>query len=85
MTIFVEPIPEPNQVPELKQLLDHKHDDEFVNLLEKSLKAAHDKASQDLNPALFKAIPFGTGHWPTTFDDYAKFLVKLVPPVGQFV
>ena len=30
MTIFVEPIPEPSQVPELKPLLDHKHDDEFV-------------------------------------------------------
>ncbi len=83
MTIFVEPIPEPSQVPELKQLLDHKHDDEFVNVLEKSLKAAHDKASQDLSPALFKAIPFGTGKWPTTFDEYAVFLVKFAHWIPQ--
>lgn len=76
MTIFVEPIPKPNQVPELKQLLDHKDDAEFVNLLEKSLKAAYDKASKELKPALFQAIPFGTGEWPKTFDEYANFLVK---------
>lgn len=76
MTIFVEPIPKPNQVPELKQLLEHKDDAEFVDLLEKSLQVAHDKASQELNQALFQAIPFGTGKWPTTFDEYTEFLVK---------
>ncbi len=76
MTIFVEPIPEPDQVPELKQLLDHRDDYEFVQLLEQSLKMAYNMASENLNPDLFKALPFGTGEWPTTFDEYADFLVK---------
>jgi phosphatidylserine decarboxylase len=76
MTIFVEPIPEPDQIPELKQLLDHKDNAEFVELLEKSLKAAHQKASKELNHGLFSAIPFGTGKWPTTFDEYTEFLTK---------
>ncbi len=76
MTIFVEPIPEPSEVPELKQLLDHREDSQFVDFLERSLKAAYDKASRELDPALFQAIPFGTGKWPLTFDEYAEFLVK---------
>ena len=76
MTIFVEPIPEPSQIPELKPLLDRRNDVEFVNLLERSLRAARDKASKELKPALFQAIPFGTGNWPTTFDEYAEFLAK---------
>ena len=45
MTRFVEPIPAPDQVPALKQLLDHKDDAGFVDLLEKSLQAAYDKAA----------------------------------------
>ncbi len=76
MTIFVKPIPEPEQVPELEELLEHKHDKKFVSYLENSLEMAHDKASKTLNPDLFKAIPFGTGKWPLTFDEYAEFLVK---------
>lgn len=33
MTIFVEPGPEPDQVPELKQLLNHREDYEYVQQL----------------------------------------------------
>ncbi|GJM09211.1 MAG: hypothetical protein DHS20C11_14870 [Lysobacteraceae bacterium] len=76
MTLFVQPIPSPEDVPELDQLMAHKDDEVFVTLLEKSLAMAHGEASKNLNPALFKAIPFGTGDWPLTFDQYAEFLVK---------
>jgi hypothetical protein len=83
MTIFVEPIPRPDQVPELKQLLDHKDDAEFVTLLENSLRAAHHNAHESLNRNLFKAIPFGAGKWPVTFDEYAEFLVKFAHWIPQ--
>ena len=76
MTIFVKPIPKPQDIPQLKPLLDHRNDPEFVKHLEASLKMAKDKASKKLNSALFKALPFGTGIWPMTFDEYANFLAK---------
>ena len=75
-TLFAEPIPRPEDVPELQPLMAHRNDADFVSLLESSLKAAHEIASVDLNQALFEAIPFGTGKWPLTFDEYAEFLVR---------
>ncbi len=74
MTQFADPVPDPTTVPVLKVLLDHQDDAEFVGLLEKSLKAAHKKASKELERHLFEAIPFGTGHWPLDFGDYVTFV-----------
>ncbi|NER35528.1 MAG: phosphatidylserine decarboxylase [Oscillatoria sp. SIO1A7] len=74
-SFFVQPVPKPENIPELKPLYEHqKTDPNFVTNLENSLQMALNKASQGLNPLLFKALPFGTGKWPITFDDYANFL-----------
>lgn len=81
MAIIIEPIPAAADVAVLKPLLDHKDDTDFVAQLLESLKKANDLASKPtkdggLDPALYKALPLkGMNGWPTTFDEYAYYLV----------
>lgn len=77
MSFVIKPIPEPADVPELKLLLDHKDDEKFVTMLLESLKKANDQARNGgLDPAIYDALPLeGMNGWPTTFDEYVKYLV----------
>jgi phosphatidylserine decarboxylase len=77
MSFVIKPIPEPADVPELKLLLDHKDDEKFVTMLLESLKKANDQARNGgLNRAIYDALPLeGMNGWPTTFDEYVKYLV----------
>jgi phosphatidylserine decarboxylase len=77
MSFVIKPIPEPADVPELKLLLDHKDDEKFVAMLLESLNKANDQARNDgLDPAIYDALPLeGMNGWPTTFDEYVKYLV----------
>jgi phosphatidylserine decarboxylase len=66
----------PEDLPGLKPLLDHRADSDFVALLEESLRLADEGARRDLDPGLYAALPFEDMEWPTTIDDYIKFLVR---------
>ena len=77
MSFVIKPTSEPEDVPELKLLLDHKDDEKFVTMLLESLKKANDQARNGgLDPAIYDALPLeGMNGWPTTFDEYVKYLV----------
>ena len=77
MSFVIKPIPDPKDVPELKLLLDHKDDETFVTMLLESLKKADDQARNGgLDRAIYDALPLeGMNGWPTTFDEYVKYLV----------
>lgn len=77
MSFVIKPIPDPEDVPELKLLLDHKDDEAFVAQLLQSLNKANDLAKDGgLDLAIYDALPLeGMNGWPTTFDEYVKYLV----------
>jgi len=83
MTIRFAPLPAPKDIPQLKPLLDHADEADFVALLEDSLKMADDKAKTDLDPALYAALPYADTAWPTTFDTYISFLVEFAHWIPQ--
>lgn len=76
MTVQTKPIrpasyPNPADVPELAPLIAREQDTDFVAILEASLQQAKTIAQRDLKPALFNALK----PWPTTIDEYLRFLV----------
>ena len=77
MSFIVKPIPTPEEVPELKPLLDHKEDSTFIAQLLESLNKANDLAKDNgLDPQIYDALPLeGMNGWPTTFDEYVYYLV----------
>ena len=77
MSYVVKPIPAPEDVPELRLLLDHRDDESFIAMLEHSLKKANDLANDGgLDKKIYKALPLeGMTGWPTTFDEYVNYLV----------
>lgn len=83
MTIKITPLREPQDIPQLKSLLDHTSDTDFVALLEKSLMAADEAAQGALDPALYAALPYADMEWPTTFDAYVVFLVEFAHWIPQ--
>ena len=77
MSYVIQPVPNPESVPELKPLLDHRDDAEFVEQLLQSLHRA-DALAKDggLDPEIYQALPLeGMNGWPTTFDEYVNYLV----------
>ena len=80
MGFIIEPIPEAEDIPALKPLLDHKDDKTFIAQLEESLKKADKKAKRGekhggLKHDLYKALPLkGMDGWPTNFDEYVYYL-----------
>lgn len=81
MTILIESLPAPEDIPELKALLDHRDDVDFVALLLESLATANSTAlcepPQGLAPSLYQALPFeNMDGWPLTLDAYVGFLVR---------
>ncbi len=83
MTIRIAALPAAQDIPQLKPLLDHANDTDFVALLEKSLVAA-DKAAQDaLDGPLYAALPYCDMAWPTSFDEYVAYLVEFAHWIPQ--
>ncbi|WP_299908608.1 phosphatidylserine decarboxylase [uncultured Paracoccus sp.] len=70
------PTPTPESIPELKPLLEHRADADFVALLQLSLAEANAKAMASLDPLLYAALPFADMAWPLTLDDYLTYLAR---------
>ena len=70
MTVHSTSFPAPENVPELKPLVDHEMDADFVALLTASLTKAKQEAQENLAPVLFAAL-----QWPLTLRDYLDYLV----------
>lgn len=83
MAIRFAPLPVPEDIPQLRPLLDHGGDTEFVALLEESLRKANDAGKAGLDPGLYAALPYEDMEWPTSFSAYVDFLVEFAHWIPQ--
>ena len=78
MSISVDALPTLGHVPELKPLLDHKTDKDFVRRYGGVVVPGQRGGQRELDPGLYATLPFEDMDWPTTVDEYIDFLVRFV-------